>query len=635
MAKPEEAPAASGGPTRSDWLSGLQHGNSIRILRQVLRRLRFWQPGAVTALGLLSFALLFFTFRFATQTATWRTAFAFTKRPLLFLLNWLPLACWLFFWFFALGRAAAAYGLTAVPVLAIALVNYYKLLLRGDPLLFSDITLLSEASAIGKQYVFTPTIWGVLSIVLAVGVVLLLHRMHHTPPRPRHRLLGAVVCLAALCACIKWLMPSTLLYAQTGLNSTWMPTQSYTQHGVLYPFLHSISQRQAAAPEGYDEKDAARQLAAYTDADIPKDEQVDVIAVMLEAFNDFTTFDSLSFAQDPYEPWHQLMQESYTGTLVTNIFAGGTVNTERAFLTGYLNPTDNYRAPVNSFVWYFRSQGYTCQGDHPGYDWFYNRQNINRYLGFETYRFYEDTYQSYATDTAIARDSAFLQGIIEDYEAAKQDGKPIFNYSLTYQNHGPYDTDAQFTTVYLPRAAGVSTADYNIANNYFTGVADTCRQLSAFVDHFRTETRPVVIVLFGDHNPWWGDDNTTYEAYGVNIDRETEEGFYNYYSTPYLIWANDAAREALGCDFTGEGGRIAPALLMERLFTLSGWDGPAYMQAQRELETHTTVVNCLFYQDGTALCPVANAGGQEPEWLLAFRRLAYYWRHSAVTTASR
>ena len=44
----------------------------------------------------------------------------------------------------------------------------------------------------------------------------------------------------------------------------------------------------------------------------------------------------------------------------------------------------------------------------------------------------------------------------------------------------------------------------------------------------------------------------------------------------YLFWANDAAKEALGADFTGTGPDISPCFLMNVLFELCGWDGPGY-----------------------------------------------------------
>ena len=58
-----------------------------------------------------------------------------------------------------------------------------------------------------------------------------------------------------------------------------------------------------------------------------------------------------------------------------------------------------------------------------------------------------------------------------------------------------------------------------------------------------------------------------------------EESFYNYWSTPYLIWANDAAKQALENDFVGQGPDISPCFLMNVLFEQCGWAGDAYMQA--------------------------------------------------------
>ena len=62
-----------------------------------------------------------------------------------------------------------------------------------------------------------------------------------------------------------------------------------------------------------------------------------MVGIMLEAFCDLTDFPALAdheAVQAVYEPWHQLEEESVSGNLLTNIFAGGTVDTEWGFLTG-------------------------------------------------------------------------------------------------------------------------------------------------------------------------------------------------------------------------------------------------------------------------------------------------------------
>ena len=68
-----------------------------------------------------------------------------------------------------------------------------------------------------------------------------------------------------------------------------------------------------------------------------------------------------------------------SGNLLTNIFAGGTVDTEWGFLTGYSQHQDFTKA-TDSYVWYFDRQGYQTRGGHPGFGWFYDRENVNQYL---------------------------------------------------------------------------------------------------------------------------------------------------------------------------------------------------------------------------------------------------------------
>ena len=59
-----------------------------------------------------------------------------------------------------------------------------------------------------------------------------------------------------------------------------------------------------------------------------------MIGIQLEAFNDLERLGITGISPEVYEKYHALEAESYTGNLITNIFAGGTVRTERAFLTG-------------------------------------------------------------------------------------------------------------------------------------------------------------------------------------------------------------------------------------------------------------------------------------------------------------
>ena len=65
--------------------------------------------------------------------------------PLLVALNLLPAMVLTALLYGLLGRAWLALAITALPVMGLALGNYYKLAFRGDPVVASDLPLLVEA----------------------------------------------------------------------------------------------------------------------------------------------------------------------------------------------------------------------------------------------------------------------------------------------------------------------------------------------------------------------------------------------------------------------------------------------------------------------------------------------------------
>ena len=98
-----------------------------------------------------------------------------------------------------------------------------------------------------------------------------------------------------------------------------------------------------------------------------------------------------------------------------------------------------------------------------------------------------------------------------------------------------------------------------------------------------------------------------YHLLGIDVDAPTDESFLTYYSTEYLIWANDAAKEKLGVDFAGEGPMISPCFLMNQLFDLCGWQGPSYMKFSRTIQAMTPVMttNNRFLEKGELVSRLA------------------------------
>lgn len=313
------------------------------------------------------------------------------------LLNILPVVLLIFLLYFITNRVWLSFSLTSVLLLSMSLVNYYKILLRDDPFLPGDLTLFAEANTIMDRYIVTLN-WKIVTAVLIclLIAILLFFFARQRCKSGKKRLIGIIAILLLGAVFYPTLYTNETLYKKTenlALISQWSDTGQYISRGFVYPFLYAIQSSFEKPPEGYDEKEAAGILRGYDYDDIPDQEKVAVFAVMCEAFNDFSQFDSLTFADDIYAPFHELEAKSYRGHLITNIFGGGTVDTEWCFLTGF-SSYRLFRGNTNSYVRYFDEQGYYTEGGHPSYEWFYNRVNVNEYLGFADYSFYENRFET-------------------------------------------------------------------------------------------------------------------------------------------------------------------------------------------------------------------------------------------------
>ena len=126
------------------------------------------------------------------------------------------------------------------------------------------------------------------------------------------------------------------------------------------------------------------------------------------------------------------------------------------------------------------------------------------------------------------------------------------------------------------------------------------------------------------HKPWLGYSNSAYQELGVNLELSGEEGFYNYYATRYMIWANDAAKEALGVGFTGDGPDVSSCFLMNLLFAQLGWTGDAWAQATADIWREIPVLTDVGrYVRNGVLTAELDPEGQES--LQRYLGLQYYY----------
>lgn len=555
----------------------------------------------------------------------WHIFLGYFRHPLIALLNILPVVLLILLLYCLVGRAWIAFLAGSVPVMLASVGNYFKIVCRDDPFMFADIPDITTALGISERYDLSMNWRLAFCLVCIVFGTLFLFFFVRGRVRPRWRLaLGAVILLS--------IIPLVGVYTSDDVydNKTqnyeyadqWAAPQVFLTRGFVYPFLYSIKEAFPEPPEGYSEEAALEILESYTPQDIPEDKKVNVIGIQLEAFNDLERLGITGIAPEVYEKYHALEAESYTGNLITNIFAGGTVRTERAFLTGDVTLED-FRRDTGSYVWHFKDQGYYAEGIHPYHDYYYNRKNVNSYLGFDQYWFFQNRYDE-LNDGHIAMDDVLFPDLLQFYQNRDKD-TPYFNFTVTYQGHGPYATDALEGQDGWWDGTYSDESTYYILNNYLDSVHETGEQLWSFVEALRADPDPVVLVVFGDHNPWLGYSNSAYHDLGVNLDTSTEEGFYNYYGTRYLIWANDAAKETLGNDFQGEGPDVSPCFLMNVLFEQCGWGGgSAYLQLTSEVMEQVPVINTdgFYVEDGQVTTTLSDAA----EELVSRLEIAQFYR---------
>lgn len=586
-----------------------------------------WNIGCMV---LSAAAITFMTLLLAFGEYSYDIFFGYFQSSVTLLMNFLPVLLLLMLLYLATSRAWLSYCITALLAVGGAIGNYYKLKFRDDPFLVADLPNIGTAANVAGGYDLTP---GKRILLCATGVLLgtlfLFLFVRGRLPR-RARLAGTAAAVLSLCLAFHFTQDDQIFadaYVDPGVGG-WTPTQQYIRRGFVYPFLHSAVEAVDKKPEGYNKAQAKAILDAYSDADIPENKRINLIGIQLEAFADLSKLNATGISEDVYSTYHRIEAESIHGILVTNSFAAGTQNTERCFLMG-LTRLANFRKNTNSYIWYLRSQGYRTTGSHPAAASNYNRQNINRWLGMDEYYFQEDHYASLSGGGVVTYDPIFLPELLRLYQEDAASGQPVFSFNVTYQGHGPYPTDYFTYEANSWDVPGRSEEAWHILNNYLGSVRETSQYLWDMLEALRDDPTPVVVVLYGDHKPWLGDSNSVYTELGIDLDTSTPEGFLNYYSTEYVIWANDAAKNLTGCFFSGEGETISATFLMNKVFSLLGWQGNAYMQYTTDVMDRLPVVGGMGYYllDDQVLTRDA-LPTELLELAKQFQRVEYYYRNN-------
>ena len=520
------------------------------------------------------------------------------RQPLILFLNWLPIALLTAAFAFAFRNVFFSSALVGLIAGAMSLINRVKLTIRGEPFVPRDISLIKEAADAAGSYDMTLP-WfqiGCLVVMTAVfiilGVLLPLKKSEDAPKKRGAlvRVMGFVLCLAVLVGAVG------LVYSSTDLYNSFETTEPYNlssvnnELGFVYYFCYHFSTYKIEKPEGFDRDEAASWETGYESA--PDAADVNVVFVMNEAFSDILNEDVFVFpeGENPMEVYNTMAEgeNAWAGHIVVPYFAGGTADTEFDVASGMQTNLLNPAAPsltafrtvnrdLDSIFRVFGADGYTSCFMHPGQSWFYNRENVYDWFGADESFFVEDFDAEYKGSWVT--DESVLRELVSRFEEKSAGGGLDFTYAVTIQNHMSYTAEkyGDYVCPEVETTAELSPEIQTAVNVYAEGIRDANAMLEDLTEFYSEQSEPVLLVFFGDHLPYLGDNRQGYAELGLPAASVTGgEDPFAAYTAPVLFWCNDAAAEAL--DFANAiealdlpaDGRISACYLGAAVLELTG-----------------------------------------------------------------
>ena len=551
---------------------------------------RFKIPNWISLMLLLfgSFAVNYAVFHVGPVPFSELFAARLAAYPSLLYLNWIPILLVMLLLWLCTNNSPLSITVGGGIFLILGIANQFKVTLRQDPLLPTDISLAREAISVLRS--FPPETKSqikllLVCIVLVILITALLFRGRKI--NTAKRLCAIAFTLACALFMNAFYYSSAPFYNRFPVEGNiYFPVNHYNSKGFIYSFLHNFNTMKIKKPLGY----LASEYDKLEDAPVavPFDtEKPHIIMIMGEAFSDLSNNENLDFSNyvDPMENFKKLCDrdEAISGHIIVPNFGGGTSNTEYDVLTAcptrYLDnalPSYNFvRKAFDAMPRRLKEIGYDTQAIHPGYYWFYNRHNVYQSFGFDDFIHLE------AYDTASQSRGGYISEkdtmdtIINtlDKHIAQSD-KPLFEFIVTIQNHGPYEQKYGDTRKSFDTDIPLTDLEGELLDNYFNGLKDVDRELGRLVSYMEESDEPIVLVYFGDHLPGFsnGMDFFSLLNYDINIDGSVKERI-GAYETPFVIWQNESAKA-----ITPIGENIEKAKLQEETVISSNYLGALLME---------------------------------------------------------
>ncbi len=461
---------------------------------------------------------------------------------------------------------------------------------RGNSLMPTDFMAVSTALSVAAQYKFklkyqliTATVVSVVHFMVAfkfpIEIIIKKKAL-------KMRLIGLCVTLVSVLTIglSDYSNLDVSVYDQHAAN---------LEHGSAVGFYVNATKMGLKQTDSYNPEAIDNRFLAYGIQKVALKSRPNIIVIMNESFSDLRSVGDFETNIEYMPFFNSLEKNTVKGELLVSPFGGYTCNTEYEFLTGmntgllsaqaipYMHMIDQ-KLPY-SLNTHMKQLGYNVTAMHPYYKSGWNRNQVYDYLGFEEFigldGFKNKEYiRSYVSDVCNYRN-------VLDRLYNKEPDEREFIFNITMQNHGGYDNDEFDSHIEITSMEG----DYPLTEQYLSLVNYSDQALEALIGELKKFKEPVIVVMFGDHQPSV-EEEFYEELLGGELDDLSDEELSKRYKTPFMIWANYNIQSRTDVQTSAS---FLPNLLME-VARLPKSRVQLYLD---ELQTEVRELNPLGYRD--------------------------------------
>lgn len=534
--------------------------------------------------------------------------------------------------FFLLGKGKTALRTELLLMWLFGIANAYVYRFRHTYIRPWDLTSVGTAMNVAENYDYKPDTRMVISLIAAIilfaaaGICKL-----EIVRKPRKtwliRMSGVAIALA--------LISGMTFFAQRnaeilGIYTTQLDSIGMMEkNGLAVNFMYQLKYLNIDKPDSYS-ADAERELLKeYVSEPYTPEKLPDIIVFMDEALSDPAVDGKFSTNVD-YMPFiHSLLngeeENAVSGYINSSVNGGNTPNSEFEFLTGNtmgflpqgsIAFQQYVKREMDSIPFYLRGLGYRTIATHPYKSSGWDRTKAWPLLGFE-----EMLFEEYFEELDLQKvrnyvsDEAYFDAVADKVDGMSKEG-PVFSFNVTMQNHSGYSEEEydNFERTILVEGAEDTSVQSCRMTNYLSLIKYTDDGFKKLIDRYRECERPVIIVLYGDHQP----DPTTLDIMWKqnNKDRDhlSDEDLVNTYRVPFVIWANFDIEEKSGIE-------TSINYLGNTVLETAGISLPPYRNFLKKYSEKYPVVSAVRYMDSEGKTVMEKDWGDA---LQDYRSMQYY-----------